>query len=146
MRTWMAIALLVAACGGSSSSKGIRVPEARSCGERPSVLTTMSVRGWGSSCVQAAKEAEESLAQSSTDGRTMNDAVLADCLDGKRLEVRAVRDVMARDLKSIGNPGPLELDAQLIERRYDKVQRLVDEALECNSSKQVVGADAAGSR
>ena len=143
MRWALTIAIVaVAACGGSGGTKkNIRVPEARSCGDRPPALTELSVTNWGTSCVAAAQQAEESLQQAATDGRAMNDAVLAECLDGKRQEVKTVREVMAKDLKVIGKPGPLELDAQLIERRYDRVQRIVDEALECQSGT-VVGADA----
>jgi hypothetical protein len=138
----LTIAILAAtACGSGGTKKEIRVPEARSCGERPPALTELSVKNWGSSCVAAAQQAEESLAQAATDGRNMNDTVLATCLDGKRQEVETVREVMAKDLKVVGKPGPLELDAQLIERRYDRVERIVDEALECQSGT-VVGADA----
>ncbi len=144
MRRAVLFLSLVAACGGQAAKpQPIRVPEARSCGERPPALTDLSVSNWGKSCVQAAREAEESLEQAAADGRRMNDAVLADCLESKRVEVHDVRVVMARDVGVIGKPGPLELDAQLIERRYDRIQRLVDEALECQSGGAVAGADAA---
>ena len=143
MRGAAILFVLVAACGGQTAKpQGIRVPEARSCGERPPALTNVSVRNWGGDCVQAAREAEESLEQAAADGRRMNDAILAECLDSKRAEVHTVREVMARDIGVVGKPGPLELDAQLIERRYDRIQRLVDEALEC-SSGAVAGVDAA---
>lgn len=143
MRRAVLSLLLIAACGGPAAKpKGIRVPEARSCGERPPALTQLSVRNWGGSCVQAAREAEESLEQAAADGRRMNDGVLADCLDSKRAEVHTVREVMARDIGVVGQPGPLELDAQLIERRYERIERIVDEALECQSGA-VAGVDAA---
>jgi len=143
MQRALPLLLALAACGGAGGNKpAIRAPEARDCGDRPATLTADTVKRWGESCVQAAKEAEESLVNASEDSRKASNAPLADCLDNKRAEVRTVREVMNRDLAVIGRPGPLELDAQLIERRYDRVQRLVDEALECSAGDSVAGADA----